>query len=88
MAKKPINLGTAESVPDKKGKHQEWRPDPEWERQRLKLVEAQNKLNELLVGKEVRVYVEGSPLTQDFVIGRVNIELDEETANIKGVWFG
>ena len=50
-------------------------------------------LSQLLVGKEVRVYSEGQPLTQDFVIDRVNIEIDFGSGKlgpdtIKRVWFG
>lgn len=56
--------------------------------QRLKLIEAQNTLEQLLVGKEVRLYVEGQPLTQDFVIDRVNIEIEMHEDTIKRVWFG
>ena len=56
--------------------------------QRLKLIEAQDTLEQLLVGKEVRLYVEGQPLTQDFVINRVNIEIEMHEDTIKRVWFG
>ena len=55
---------------------------------RLKLIEAQNTLEQLLIGKEVRVYSEGQPLTQDFVINRVNIEIEMHEDTIKHVWFG
>ena len=59
----------------------------EAEVQRLKIVQAQDTL-EKLVGKEVRLYTEGQPLTQDFVIDRVNIEVDIKTDIAKRVWFG
>ena len=41
-----------------------------------------------LIGRPVRVYNYGDPITKDLVEGRVNIERDKTGSNIRRIWFG
>jgi hypothetical protein len=45
-------------------------------------------LEAMLVGHNVRVYIEGDMLTQDYRLDRINIELDKKTRRVRKVWLG
>lgn len=43
---------------------------------------------ERLIGKRIRLYVEGDPITQDHRLDRANIVLASTDAAVKDIWFG